>query len=142
MAKYTPECVSYQYKNNGLVMLCLLPVFKMRHTPACMPFIKKQTFHLVPSEKPLIFPAHHGGTKLISLMEMQGLPALPLCRVQPCTKAASWCSKGNHAKSREMATSKTGKHGHAKVGPAKSFFSFTDKIICVPVHFVTFLNRK
>ena len=50
--------------------------------------------------------------------------------------------KGEPSKVIEMSTSKTGKHGHAKVGPSKSFFGFTDKIICVPFHIMRFLYLK
>lgn len=47
--------------------------------------------------------------------------------------------KGRPCKIVEMSTSKTGKHGHAKVGPSKSFFGFTVKIIRVPFYIVSFL---
>lgn len=94
------EWVSYKCKNNGLVMVRLLPVFKMRHTPGCMPVIKKQTnFSQSSLRKTTHFPSSPWQTKLISLLETQGLPALILCSAQPCAKTASWCSKGDHAKS-------------------------------------------
>lgn len=85
-------------------MLGLLPAPPPTHpneiSPAGVPVIKKQTNFLHSSlRKTTHLPNPPWQTKLISLPEMRGLPALTLCSAQPCAKTASWCSKDDPAKS-------------------------------------------
>lgn len=49
--------------------------------------------------------------------------------------------KGRPCKIVEMSTSKTGKHGHAKVSPSRSFFGFSE-MIRVPFYIMMLLYLK